>query len=101
MRAIVSVDRPKLVLAALAALAGAIALTAFLTHTAGPPAARAADHLDAPGLQPPGGSIQSDITDLYAFKSSTNPDNTVLVLNVNGVYPGNFTFARGIPGVGN
>jgi len=88
-------------LAALAALAGAIALTAFLTHTAGPSAARAADHLDAPGLTPPGGSIQSDITDLYAFKSPTNPDNTVLVLNVNGVLGGNFTFARGIPGVGN
>ena len=60
----------------------------------------AADHLDAPGLTPPGGSIQSDITDLYAFKAP-NPADTVLVLNVNGVLPGNFTFGRGIPGVGN
>src|SRR5207253_1117426 len=63
-------------------------------------AARAADHLDAPGLTPPGGSIQTDITDTYAFRSPTSPENTVLVLNVNGVLPGDWTFARGIPGVG-
>src|SRR5439155_17693320 len=55
-----------------------------------------------PGLTPPGGSVQTDITDLYAFQSPSNPAETVLVLNVNtGPAGSNFTFGRGIPGVGN
>jgi hypothetical protein len=45
--------------------------------------ASAADHLDAPGLTPPGGDTRLDITDVYAFQSPTNPDNTVLIMNVN------------------
>jgi hypothetical protein len=45
--------------------------------------ASAADHLDAPGLTPPGGDTRVDITDVYAFQSPTNPDNTVLVMGVN------------------
>jgi len=45
--------------------------------------ARAADHLDAPGLTPPGGDTRLDITDVYAFQSPSNPDNTVLVMGVN------------------
>jgi len=45
--------------------------------------AKAADHLDAPGLTPPGGDTRLDITDVYAFQSPTNSANTVLVLNVN------------------
>jgi len=101
MRAATLVNRRMLLLAAFAVAAGALALTAFLVQKAGPAAARAADHLDAPGLSPPGGSVQSDITDLYAFQSPANPGNTVLVVDVNGVLPGNFTFARGIPAVGN
>ncbi len=101
MRAAVLVNRRTLMIAAIAVAAGAIALAAILTQRAGPSSARAADHLDAPGLTPPGGSVQSDITDLYAFQSPTNPANTVLVLNVNGVIGGNLTFGRGIPGVGN
>jgi hypothetical protein len=101
MRAATLVNRRMLLIAAFAVAAGALALTALLVQKAGPAAARAADHLDAPGLSPPGGSVQSDITDLYAFQSPANPDNTVLVVNVNGVLPGNFTFARGIPAVGN
>lgn len=44
---------------------------------------RAADHLDAPGLTPPGGDTRLDITDVYAFQSPTNPDNVVLVMGVN------------------
>jgi hypothetical protein len=44
---------------------------------------RAADHLDAPGLTPPGGDTRLDITDVYAFQSPSNPDNTVLVMGVN------------------
>src|SRR5712691_5842169 len=101
MRAAVLVNRRTLMIAAIAAAAGAIALAAIITQRAGPSAARAADHLDAPGLTPPGGSVQSDITDLYAFQAPANPANTVLVLNVNGVIGGNLTFGRGIPGVGN
>lgn len=45
--------------------------------------ARAADHLDAPGLTPPGGDTRLDITDVYVFQSPTNPDNTVLIMGVN------------------
>src|SRR5919108_3214751 len=45
--------------------------------------ARAADHLDAPGLTPPGGDTRLDITDVYAFQSPSNPSNTVLVMGVN------------------
>jgi hypothetical protein len=101
MRAALLVNRRTLMIAAFAVAAGLIALAASLTQRAGPQSARAADHLDAPGLTPPGGSVQSDITDLYAFQAPTNPADTVLVLNVNGVIGGNLTFGRGIPGVGN
>ena len=45
--------------------------------------AKAADHLDAPGLTPPGGDTRLDITDVFAFQSPANPSNTVLILNVN------------------
>src|SRR5919108_678828 len=45
--------------------------------------ANAADHLDAPGLTPPGGDTRLDITDVYAFQSPSNADNTVLVMGVN------------------
>jgi hypothetical protein len=44
---------------------------------------RAADHLDAPGLTPPGGDTRLDITDVYAFQSPSNPSNTVLVMGIN------------------
>lgn len=43
----------------------------------------AADHLDAPGLTPPGGDTRLDLTDVYAFQSPSNADNTVLVMGVN------------------
>jgi hypothetical protein len=101
-------DRRTLGLVALLAMVAAIVLAAVLMHSAGPPAATAADHLDAPGLTPPGGDVQRDITDVYAFRSPTNSANTVLVMNVNGVgSPGEAapgpdrTFARGAPAVGN
>jgi hypothetical protein len=101
-------DRRMLALGALLALGLALVLAAFFTQRAGPSAATAADHLDAPGLTPPGGDVQRDITDVYAFRSPTNPANTVLALNVNGVgSPGEAapgpdrTFARGAPAVGN
>ncbi len=43
-------------------------------------AVQAADHLDAPLLA---GNGDSDINDLYAFQSPSNPDNTVLIMTVN------------------
>lgn len=45
--------------------------------------ASAADHLDAPGLTAPGGDTRVDLTDVYAFQSPSNPDNTVLIMGVN------------------
>jgi Domain of unknown function (DUF4331) len=45
--------------------------------------ASAADHLDAPGLTPPGGDTRLDITDVYAFQSPSNPANTVLIMGIN------------------
>jgi hypothetical protein len=45
--------------------------------------ASAADHLDAPGLTPPGGDTRLDLTDVYAFQSPSNPHNTVLVMGIN------------------
>ncbi|HEU0294945.1 MAG TPA: DUF4331 family protein [Anaerolineales bacterium] len=44
---------------------------------------KAADHLDAPGLTPPGGDTSLDITDVYAFQSPSNANKTVLVMGVN------------------
>ena len=70
---------------AVLAVAVASLLAVLLAQKAAPSSAGAADHLDAPGLTPPGGSVQTDITYLYAFQSPTNADDTVLVLNVNGV----------------
>jgi len=43
----------------------------------------AADHLDAPGLTPPGGDTRLDINDVYAFRSPVNASNTVLIATVN------------------
>lgn len=48
-----------------------------------PTPGRAADHLDAPGLKPPGGDTRLDITDVYAFQSPSNPNNTVLIMGIN------------------
>lgn len=100
-------ERRVLGLLALVVLGTAAVVAALFAQKAGPAAATAADHLDAPGLTPPGGDVQRDITDLYAFRSPTNPANTVLVMNVNGVAaPGEAapgpdrTFARGAPAVG-
>ena len=81
------VHRRTLVLAALVAAIGAIVLTAFLVHQAGPSSARAADHLDAPGLTPPpgGDGIGTDLTDIYAFQSPADAGKTVLIMDVNGL----------------
>jgi hypothetical protein len=79
--------RSAIVLAAFVALVGAMALVAFVSRHASPTAARAADHLDAPGLTPPpgGDGIGTDLTDIYAFQSPTNRSKTVLIMDVNGL----------------
>ncbi len=61
----------------LLALLAAFLMIAGLTA---PNASQAADHLDAPGILPPGGDIQADINDLYAFAGATG--NTVLAVTV-------------------
>ena len=49
----------------------------------GPSSSAAADHVDAPGLTPPGGNLQLDLTDIYAWRARNG--NTVLAMNVNGL----------------
>jgi hypothetical protein len=44
--------------------------------------ASAADHIDSPLTKTDG---RTDITDIYAFQSPENADNTVLILNVNPI----------------
>lgn len=56
----------------------AIALATSLGYAALP--SIAADHLDAPAVKKDG---RTDITDIYAFRSMENPDNTVLIMDVN------------------
>ncbi|MEX2210548.1 MAG: DUF4331 family protein [Gaiellaceae bacterium] len=69
-------------LVAVALMTAAVATAAFM-GTTGPTAAVGADHLDAPGLTPPGGDLRTDITDVYAYRAKSG--RTVLVLNVNGL----------------
>jgi hypothetical protein len=57
----------------LAVFAALLILAALLP----PLRSRAADHLDAPGLQPPGDEIQADINDLYVFEGG-DPNATVI-----------------------
>jgi hypothetical protein len=58
---------------------------------------QAADHLDAPGLTPPGGDTRLDITDVYVFQSPSNPNNTVMIMGVNPLAgnPSPVTFRNG------
>lgn len=81
------VHKGTLVLAALVAAIAALVLATFLGLQAGPRAAGAADHLDAPGITPPpgGDGIGTDLTDIYAFQSPANARKTVLIMNVNGL----------------
>jgi hypothetical protein len=82
-----------------ASLVVVAALVAALTSQTRPSAAVGADHLDAPGLTPPGGDPRTDITDIYAFRAPNG--NTVLVMNVNGLTAaGNqASFASSVPAV--
>jgi hypothetical protein len=84
--------------AAVVALSAGIAAVAGLS-AAGPSNAGAADHLDAPNLTPPGGNVQTDVTDIYAFRAANG--RTVLVMNVNGFTAAGkqATFATNVPSV--
>lgn len=42
-----------------------------------------ADHLDAPGLTPPGGDPSIDVTDVYAFQKPGDASKSILMMNVN------------------
>ena len=65
----------------------------------GPSSGHAADHVDAPGLTPPGGNYQLDLTDIYAWRAKNG--NTVLAANVNGLSKAGTkpVFASGVPSV--
>ena len=71
--------------AILAALALTVLAAAALAAvvSGGPGSSAAADHVDAPGLTPPGGNLQLDLTDVYAWRARNG--NTVLAMNVNGL----------------
>ncbi len=86
------------ILAALAATALAAAALAAVV-TGGPASSAAADHVDAPGLTPPGGNLQLDITDVYAWRAGNG--KTVLAANVNGLTAAGKrpVFASGVPAV--
>jgi hypothetical protein len=86
------------ILAGLAATAiAAAALSAAVTG--GPAPSAAADHVDAPGLTPPGGNLQLDVTDIYAWRARNG--KTVLAANVNGLTASgqNPVFASAAPSV--
>jgi hypothetical protein len=93
----ISHRRTAVLTAVLAALCSAL-VGLSLAKGGGPAAAEAADHLDAPGLTPPGGDVRADITDVYAFRRGAK---SVLVANVNGLTrPGRqATFASSAPSV--
>jgi Domain of unknown function (DUF4331) len=84
-----------------AALASTALVAAALAAavSGGPGSSAAADHVDAPGLMPPGGNLQLDLTDVYAWRARNG--NTVLAMNVNGLTaPGKRpVFASGAPSV--
>lgn len=86
------------ILAALAVTALTAASVAAVV-TGGAQTSAAADHVDAPGLTPPGGNLQLDLTDVYAWRARSG--KTVLALAVNGLTaPGKRPlFASGTPTV--
>jgi hypothetical protein len=74
-----------------------LAIAALAIPAAIIPLARASDHADTPEMvQRPG----TDLTDVYVFPSPENPNNVVLVMNVNPlITPGNASSASFDPGV--
>jgi hypothetical protein len=89
----------KKVIISVLAVAALVAAALSAALVSGPGSAAAADHVDAPGLTPPGGNSQLDIADLYAWRATNG--NTVLALTVNGLAKAGqkAVFASGVPGV--
>src|SRR5438034_90310 len=81
------VQKRTLLLVALLGAIAALVAAALVSKGAAPSTARAADHLDAPGLTPPpgGDGIGTDLTDIYACQSPADASKTVLTMNVNGL----------------
>ena len=73
------------------ALVGALLMALVVAVASAPQLALSADHLDAPGLNSPGGDSRLDINDLYVFEGA-NPNNTVLAVTVSPVAAGDSTF---------
>lgn len=61
------------------ALMLAILATAGVLALAAAPAARTADHLDAPDLSPPDGNLMGDIADLFVFPPDADKNNQVVL----------------------
>jgi hypothetical protein len=97
----IALGRKTVLFALLGAGLAALLATLLATQIGGPSTAGAADHLDAPGLTPPGGDKRADITDIYAFQSPTNANKTVLIVNVNPATAAGQAayFGRSVPGV--
>jgi hypothetical protein len=91
--------RKPLILGVIAAGLLTLAVALLFAARTAPTQAGAADHLDAPGLTPPGGDVRLDITDVYAFRPRAG--RTVLVMNVNGFTKAGkqATFATSVPSV--
>jgi hypothetical protein len=87
--------------AILAVIAGLVLAAGVVLAAAvgGPHDVGAADHVDAPGLTPPGGNLQLDIADLYAWRARSG--DVVLAMTVNGLAePGKSpVFASAVPNV--
>ncbi|HEX2028934.1 MAG TPA: DUF4331 family protein [Nitriliruptorales bacterium] len=63
-------------------LTGALAVAAavgLLVVATAPLGVLGADHLDAPGMQPPSGDFQADINDVYAFEAADAASTVVAV----------------------
>jgi hypothetical protein len=89
----------KAIVATFAALAVAVGLVAA-SAVDGPRSAGAADHVDAPGLTPPGGNFQLDIADVFAWRAKNG--DVALAMTVNGLTESGKrpVFASGVPKVG-
>jgi Domain of unknown function (DUF4331) len=70
-----------------------VLLALVATFAFAPLSARAADHLDAPGLTSPGGKTRLDINDVYVFQGSDS-SKTVLAATVNPAATGDTMFAN-------
>lgn len=73
------------------ALVAALLVALVVAFGSAPQFAQGADHLDAPGLNSPGGDARLDINDLYVFEGS-NASNTVLAVTVSPLAAGDSTF---------